>query len=130
MIKLFGKKEKDKEEKEEKAVIETEKEAPVMVLPQGRDAYAYSLIRQPHITEKASNLASLNQYVFKVLKESNKNSVKKAIEALYKVKVEKVRIVNLPAKKRQIGRYEGSKPGYKKAIITLEKGQSIDVTPK
>ena len=131
MIKLFGKKDSqntDASKSVKEAVVEVEKKE--VVLPEGRDALGYSIIRQPLITEKASNLASLNRYVFKVLKESNKVSVRKAVGALYKVKVEAVRIVNLPAKKKQVGRHEGLKPGYKKAIVTLKQGQSIDVIPK
>lgn len=126
MIKLFKKKEEDKEkmEAQKEAAIEVEKAE--VALPQGRDAAGYSIIRQPHITEKASNLASLNQHVFKVLKSSNKSAVKKAVENLYKVKVENVRIVNLPSKKRQVGRYEGARPGYKKAIVKLKQGYSIE----
>lgn len=126
MIKLFKKKEEDKEKVEAQKEEAVEVEKAEVALPQGKDAAGYSIIRQPHITEKASNLAFFNQHVFKVMKSSNKAEVKKAVENLYKVKVENVRTVNLPSKKRQVGKHEGLKPGYKKAIVKLKDGYSIE----
>ena len=63
-----------------------------------------SILKAPHITEKATNLAEKNQYVFKVWGKANKNEIKKAIESLYKVKVMDVKIINVPAKRRRLGR--------------------------
>ena len=85
------------------------------------------VIDRPHITEKASFLSSFNQYVFKVLALSNKVQIRKAIENMYKVHVIAVRIIHVPSKKRQIGRFQGQKPGFKKAIVSLQAGQTIDV---
>lgn len=86
----------------------------------------YFLIR-PWITEKSHFLMSNNEYVFKVSKKANKNQIAKAIEDLYKVKVKKVRIINIPSKKRIYGRKIGKKVGYKKAIIKLKKGDKIEL---
>ena len=85
-------------------------------------------IRNPIITEKATILSEQNKTVFKVHKKANKKNIKKNIEKLFKVNVIKVNIVNLKAKiKFKQGRLS-KKSGYKKAIVTLKKGQSIDLT--
>ena len=85
-------------------------------------------IRQPIITEKATILSEQNKTVFKVHAGANKNSIKKNIEKLFKVNVIKVNIINSKAKKKIKQGRLSTKPGYKKAIITLKKGQSIDLT--
>ena len=85
-------------------------------------------IRQPIITEKATILSEHNKTVFKVHAGANKNSIKKNIEKLFKVNVIKVNIINSKAKKKIKQGRLSTKPGYKKAIITLKKGQSIDLT--
>jgi len=88
------------------------------------------ILKAPHITEKATNLAEKNQYVFRVWQRANKNEVKKAIENLYKVKVMDVKIINVPAKRRRLGRISGWKKGFKKAIVRIKEGQKIEVLPK
>jgi large subunit ribosomal protein L23 len=85
-------------------------------------------IRQPIITEKATILSELNKTVFKVHSGATKRSIKKNIEKLFKVTVVKVNIVNQKRKKKIKQGKISIKPGYKKAIITLKKGQSIDLT--
>jgi len=81
----------------------------------------------PRITEKAMALAEQNQYVFKVYKSANKIEIRKAINEMYGVIVEKIRIVNIPRKQRRLGKIKGWKQGYKKAIIAVKKGQKIDI---
>lgn len=121
-------KKSDKEDqKAEKEKDKQEAKMPEAPLPSGKSPFAYRIIKEPHITEKASDLNAINKYVFKVFPKSNKSEIKKAVEALYNVKVENVRIINLPAKKRRLGLFEGEKPGYKKAIITLKKGHKIEL---
>jgi len=97
-------------------------------------AGAYRIIKEPHITEKASFLVDQNKYIFKVSFKANKVEIKKIIEALYGVKVEKVNLIHVPPKKRRLGRNEGwrhgLKKGFKKAIITLAKGEKIELLPK
>jgi large subunit ribosomal protein L23 len=85
-------------------------------------------IRNPIITEKATILSEQNKTVFKVHSGANKNSIKKNIEKLFKVNVIKVNIINTKSKNKVKQGKLSSKPGYKKAIITLKKGQSIDLT--
>ena len=85
-------------------------------------------IRQPIITEKATILSEQNKTVFKVHAGASKNSIKKNIEKLFKVSVVKVNIINTKTKKKIKQGKLSTKPGYKKAIVTLKKGQSIDLT--
>ena len=88
----------------------------------------YNKIISPIVTEKSTNQSEQNKIVFKVNKLFNKKLIKKNIEKIFKVKVIKVNIVN---KKNKIKSTRGKKvrvPGFKKAIVTLKKGQSIDLT--
>ena len=85
-------------------------------------------IIQPIITEKATILREQNKTVFKVNKFASKSVIKKNIERLFKVNVIKVNIINLKSKKKFKQGKISIKSGYKKAIITLKKGQSIDLT--
>ena len=86
-------------------------------------------IKFPHITEKSSNLANLNKYVFRVLPDANKIEIAKGIAGFYGVKVESVNIINIHRKKRFLRRREGYKSGYKKAIVTLKQGDKIEILP-
>lgn len=90
---------------------------------------AYRILKAPHITEKSTDLARKNQYTFLVLERANKGEVKKAIEDIYSVEVTDVKITNIPAKRRRLGRTLGWKKGYKKAIVKVKKGQKIDILP-
>ena len=88
----------------------------------------YDKILSPVVTEKSTNMSEFNKVTFKVPLSSNKKSLKKSIEKLFKVNVTKVNIVN---KKSRIKISRGKKikkKGYKKAIITLKKGQNIDLS--
>ena len=88
----------------------------------------YDSILNPLVTEKSTNLSEMNKVVFKVNSSANKRSVKKNIEKIFKVNVVKVNIIN---KQRRIKTVKGKKvkvQGYKKAIVTLKKGQNIDLT--
>ncbi len=89
-----------------------------------------SVLRKPHITEKSSLANEFNQYVFKVSPGANKILIKREIEDLYKVNVQKVMIVNVRPKKRNLGQSKGYKKGYKKAIVKIKKGQKIEILPK
>ncbi len=85
-------------------------------------------IIQPIITEKATVLSEQNKTVFKVHKSANKKTIKKNIEKIFKVNVVKVNIINLKSKIKLKQGKISTKSGYKKAVITLKKGQSIDLT--
>ena len=84
-------------------------------------------IRNPIITEKATILSEQNKTVFKVHSGANKKTIKKNIEKIFKVNVVKVNIINKKTKKKIKQGKLATKSGYKKAIITLKKGQSIDL---
>ena len=89
--------------------------------------YLDSII-QPIITEKATSLSEQNKVIFKVRNDASKKSIKKNIEKIFKVNVTKVNIIN---KKMRIKTTRGKKvkvKGFKKAIVTLKKGQNIDLT--
>ena len=85
-------------------------------------------VRHPVITEKATILSEQNKTVFKVHKGANKKTIKKNIEKIFKVNVIKVNIINKKTKTKIKQGKLSTKSGYKKAIITLKKGQSIDLT--
>lgn len=88
---------------------------------------ACRILLEPRVTEKSHDLMASNKYVFKIAKESGKSAVKKAVEELYGVKVIKVNTINIPSKKRTYARKVGWKSGYKKAIVTLKKGDRIEL---
>ena len=89
--------------------------------------YIDSIIN-PIITEKATTLSEQNKTVFKVHEKANKKIIKKNIEKLFKVNVVKINIINQKTKMKMRQGKKSIKSGYKKAIITLKKGQSIDLT--
>ena len=90
----------------------------------------YRILKTPRITEKATDLAEKNQYIFEIYPRANKNELKKAIKDIYGVDAVSVRIINVPRKKRRLGRIEGFRKGYKKAIIKIKEGQKIEVLPR
>ena len=90
--------------------------------------HLFDKILSPLVTEKSTNLSEQNKIVFRVPSNANKKNLKTNIEKIFKVNVTKINIIN---KKRRIKLTRGRKvkiSGYKKAIITLKKGQSIDLT--
>jgi|TARA_Y100000310_G_C20676299_1_gene813279 large subunit ribosomal protein L23 len=84
-------------------------------------------IISPNITEKSTTLSEFNKIVFKVHKGATKSSIKRSIEKIFKVNVVKINTINLKGKTKLVRNKKTSKSGYKKAIITLKKGQSIDL---
>lgn len=87
----------------------------------------WTIILRPLITEKGTLLKEqANQYLFEVAKDANKIEVKQAVEALFKVKVLDVRTISLKGKRRRLGRFVGRTPDWKKAVVTLQEGQSIE----
>ena len=90
--------------------------------------HLYDKILSPLVTEKSTNVSDQNKIIFKVNKKANKKNLKKNIEKIFKVNVTKINIIN---KKSRIKTTRGKKirvKGFKKAIITLKKGQNIDLT--
>ena len=88
----------------------------------------YDSILYPLVTEKSTNLSEMNKIVFKVNRSANKRSVKKSIEKIFKVNVVKINIINKQRRSKVVRGRKVKIQGYKKAIITLKKGQNIDLT--
>ena len=85
-------------------------------------------IISPNVTEKSTSLSEFNKIVFKVDKGANKKSIKRSIEKIFKVNVVKINTVNIKGKSKLVRNKKAFKPGFKKAIVTLKKGQSIDLS--
>ena len=133
--KFFKKKEKKPtliettvSKEEEKKAVEVSKKEEVKQSKAG--PMPVGILLRPHITEKATVLTAQNQYVFQVAKVSSKKVVAKAVEQRYGVHVEQVRIINIPAKQVRLGKTKGVKKGYKKAIVQLVKGQTLEIIPR
>ena len=88
---------------------------------------AREIIIRPVVTEKSVSLMEHNKYVFKVALSANKIEIKKAIEEIFKVKVVGVNTVRVKGKVKRMGRSEGRTSDYKKAIVQLAEGDSIEV---
>jgi large subunit ribosomal protein L23 len=84
------------------------------------------IIVRPIITEKTEQLKSLNnQYTFEVKRGSNKIEIKKAVEQLFHIKVAKVQVMNYDGKPKRMGAFAGRRTNWRKAIVTLKKGEKI-----
>jgi large subunit ribosomal protein L23 len=89
---------------------------------------AHDIIRRPIITEKASDAKDKqNKVTFVVEGDAGKPEIKSAVEEIFKVKVDKINVINTKPKTKRFGRQVGRRPGYKKAIITLKQGDTIEV---
>ena len=90
--------------------------------------HLYDKILSPLVTEKSTNLSEQNKIVFKVHAQANKKNLKKNIEKIFKVNVIKINIINKRSRTKLRQGRKVKVTGFKKAIITLKKGQSIDLT--
>ena len=90
--------------------------------------HLYDKILAPIVTEKTTNLSEQNKIVFKVPRIATKNDLKKNIEKIFKVNVTKINIINKQSRTKVTRGRKVKVQGFKKAIITLKKGQSIDLT--
>ena len=127
LLKPIEKKEAKKEDKKE---TKKTSKTPVIVKKGQLTEHDYEVLHSPHVTEKATKLSEENKYVFKVSKKTNKNQIKNSVEHTYGVDVEEIRVINIPKKKRRIGRHTGWRKGYKKAIVRVKKGQKIEILPR
>lgn len=116
---IFSKKQNQAEDQKEEKTSEVKAASSDFVI-----SLPLALI-QPRISEKAGMLAKLNKYVFLVKRKTNKVEVKKAVEGKYKVKVTMVNMINNLGKTRNVGRMAGRTSDFKKAIVTLKKGDAI-----
>ncbi len=105
----------------------TDASAPVAQTKLVTNAFASNVLVRPHVSEKASRLMEAGAYTFDVLVSAEKISIKKAVQALYNVKVTDVRIVRHAGKPMSRGKYPGARKHWKKAIVTLAKGQKLDL---
>ena len=90
--------------------------------------HLYDKILSPLVTEKSTNMSEQNKIIFKVPKDANKVNLKKNIEKIWKVNVTKINIINKKSRTKIARGKKVKVKGFKKAIITLQKGQSIDLT--
>lgn len=88
--------------------------------------HLYEVLRRPLITEKSTELQSLNKYAFEIADGANKPQVKQAVEAAFKVKVTGVNVVTMRGKAKRIGQQMVQTPDWKKAIVTLQPGDKIE----
>lgn len=86
---------------------------------------ARDIIIKPVVTEKTMNLLADNKYTFLVDKQANKVEIKKAIEEIFMVKVDRVTVMNMQGKMKRMGRFEGRSPSRKKAVVSLKPGHRI-----
>ena len=86
----------------------------------------YKVILSPLITEKSTKISENNQYVFKVTLDSNKKEIKNAIEKLFKVKIKNINTTRIKGKSKIFKGTRGKRSDYKKAIISLNEGESLD----
>ena len=129
---LKNKKEKDRAAEKKSVVLEKSKTQtnvePVRTnINKKIGSFSYEAVYQPHISEKGTYLSEANKYVFKIHANANKPEIKKSVEGIYGVNVLAVNMINSPKKKRRLGRTEGFKKGFKKAIVTIKEGQKIEI---
>ncbi len=87
----------------------------------------YNVLMGPLLTEKGTLLKEKdNKVLFKVARNANKIEIKNVVEEIFKVKVDRVTTINCKGKKKRLGRFEGKRPDWKKAMVTLKKGEKLD----
>jgi large subunit ribosomal protein L23 len=122
--------EKDKKKKKEKKSVEennNDKGPSSSYVAPTVFPYYYDIIKKPIVTEKTTKLNEENKITVEVKKDATKDIIKVAFEAIFKVKVAKVRSVNVRKKAKRVGKYSGFVGAYKKAIITLAPGYTVDL---
>ena len=89
--------------------------------------HLYEVLRRPSITEKGTTLQAEGKYVFEVAGKATKPQIKQAVEAAFKVKVTSVNVMMVPGQKRRMGKRETQEQSWKKAIVTLQSGDKIEL---
>lgn len=89
--------------------------------------HTYDVLRRPLVTEKSTVLAERNKYCFEVARDANKAQIKDAVEKAFKVKVASVNVMTVPGKMRRAGRQRGMTSPWKKALVTVEEGNKIEL---
>ncbi|MFA5358780.1 MAG: 50S ribosomal protein L23 [Patescibacteria group bacterium] len=140
---LLNKLKKTETKKEEKRTEEVKKETPIVKVEDKKSedkkektvtryskddtGSAYKVLLRPVLTEKVTDMGSLNKYVFEVSIDATKNEVKKAVHALYGVDPVKVNIIKLKGKWSRYGSNFGQQKNWKKAVVTLKEGENIQI---
>jgi len=87
----------------------------------------FNILQRPVVTEKSYGATgTANQYTFRVARTATKQQVKHAVEAIFEVEVEKVQVINMPSKEKRRGAHMGTRSGYRKAVVRLAEGQTLD----
>ena len=118
---------KQDDQKEEKQSKQESKKAPTQDLIDSVSGRTHQVLHSPHVTEKSTLLAQNGKYVFVVFPRANAPLVKEAIEDIYHVHVSKVHMITVPSKKVRRGRRIGKSTRMPRAIVTLRKGETIDI---
>lgn len=88
----------------------------------------FNTLCRPVVTEKSyAGTGDANQYTFRVARDATKQQVKEAVEAVFEVNVEKVQVINVPGKPKRRGQHMGTRSGYRKAVVRLAEGQTLEV---
>lgn len=120
----------EKKAEEPKKEIKKEAEKEVKKRKKTDFKLSWKVLKEPHISEKATDLTKENKYIFRIFPDINKKEIKKSVEDLYGVDVLDVKIINLPRKQKRRGRVTGWRKGYKKAVVKLKEGQKIELLPR
>jgi len=89
--------------------------------------HASQVILAPIVSEKSYHASTLGTYTFKVHKDAHKTQIRQAVEELFEVKVERVNVISVPAKPKRRGQFKGIRPGWKKAVVQLRAGDTIEI---
>lgn len=97
-------------------------------LPTGGDLamHLYDVLRRPVVTEKSTTLSQQGKYVFEVARDANKRQIKEAVVRAFNVEVARVNVSTVPGKMRRLGRHRGMTSSWRKAVVTLKEGQTIE----
>lgn len=88
----------------------------------------FNTLRRPVVTEKSyTATGASNQYTFRVDRAATKAQIKRAVEEIFEVKVDKVQVINMPGKEKRRGMHVGRRAGYRKAVVRLAEGHSLEV---
>ena len=89
--------------------------------------HASQVILAPIVSEKSYHGSTLGTYTFKVHKDAHKTQIRQAVEELFEVKVVRVNVISVPAKPKRRGQFKGIRPGWKKAVVQLRAGDTIEI---
>jgi len=89
----------------------------------------FEILRQPVVTEKSyESTGAANQYTFRVARTATKVQIKAAVQAIFEVNVDKVQVINMPSKPKRRGHRTGTRSGYRKAVVRLAEGETLEVS--